>query len=78
MLLEVEPHPLKYKRKGGSRQLWLLPDLHLNSHLILTLILVELRFSSLSKEASPLEGSTHPWVKLSFLEERNVLLFKGG
>jgi hypothetical protein len=40
----------KYKRKGGSRQLRLLPDWHLNSHLILTLILVELRFSSSSKE----------------------------
>jgi hypothetical protein len=52
MLLEVEPHPPKYKRKGGSGQLQLLPDSHLNSHLILTLNLVELRFSSSSKERS--------------------------
>jgi hypothetical protein len=50
MLLEVEPHPPKYKRKGGSRQLRLLPDSHLNSHVTLTLIFVELRFSSSSKE----------------------------
>jgi hypothetical protein len=28
-------------------------------------------------EASPLEGSTHPWVKLSSSEVRNGLLFTG-
>jgi hypothetical protein len=30
------------------------------------------------REASPLEGSSHTWVKLSPFEVRNVLLFIGG
>jgi hypothetical protein len=68
MLLEVELHPPRYKRKGESRQLRLLPDSHvnsLNSNTNLVGLRLDLHFFSLCIElrrmASIYRGNMEKW-----------------